>query len=130
MRFFDFCIALVALIVLSPVLLVISVCLFIANGKGSPSLERGVWGRLLFFQERPGKDEKIFKVIKFKTMTDERDAEGNLLPDAQRLTKVGRFVISAIRVRNTILKPAASGQRSSLIKISASRSMWTSMKVS
>lgn len=93
-RLFDFCIALVALIVLSPVLLVISVCLFIANSKGSPSLEGGVWGRLLFFQERPGKDEKIFKVIKFKTMTDERDAEGNLLPDAQRLTKVGRFVRS------------------------------------
>jgi len=47
-----------------------------------------------FFQERPGKDEKIFKVIKFKTMTDERDATGNLLPDAERLTKVGRFVRS------------------------------------
>ena len=93
-RLFDFCIALVALIVLSPVLLVISVCLFIANSKGSPSLEGGVWGRLLFFQERPGKDAKIFKVIKFKTMTDERDAQGNLLPDAQRLTKVGRFVRS------------------------------------
>ena len=91
-RLFDFCIALVALIVLSPVLLVISVCLFIANSKGSPSLEGGVWGRLLFFQERPGKDEKIFKVIKFKTMTDERDAEGNLLPDIQRITKVGSFV--------------------------------------
>lgn len=45
-----------------------------------------------FFQDRPGKDEKIFKVIKFKSMTDERDSEGNLLPDAQRLTKVGRFV--------------------------------------
>jgi lipopolysaccharide/colanic/teichoic acid biosynthesis glycosyltransferase len=48
----------------------------------------------LFFQERPGKDGKIFKVIKFKTMTDERDAEGKLLPDAQRLTKVGKFVRS------------------------------------
>jgi len=48
----------------------------------------------LFFQERPGKNAKIFKVIKFKTMTDERDAEGNLLPDAQRLTKVGKFVRS------------------------------------
>ena len=47
-----------------------------------------------FFQERPGKDAKIFKVIKFKTMTDERDADGNLLPDAQRLTKVGKFVRS------------------------------------
>ena len=49
---------------------------------------------VIFTQERPGKDAKIFKVIKFKTMTDERDAEGNLLPDAQRLTKVGRFVRS------------------------------------
>ena len=49
---------------------------------------------MIFTQERPGKDAKIFKVIKFKTMTDERDAEGNLLPDAQRLTKVGRFVRS------------------------------------
>lgn len=54
----------------------------------------GVWGRLFFTQERPGKDAKIFKVIKFKTMTDERDAEGKLLPDAQRLTKVGKFVRS------------------------------------
>ena len=48
-----------------------------------------------FFQERPGKDAKIFKVVKFKTMTDERDADGKLLPDAQRLTKIGRFVRSA-----------------------------------
>ena len=47
-----------------------------------------------FYQERPGKDAKIFKVIKFKTMTDERDADGKLLPDAQRLTKVGKFVRS------------------------------------
>jgi len=93
-RFLDFWIALIALIVLSPFLLVIGVWLFIANRKGSPSLEGGVWGRLFFFQERPGKDEKIFKVIKFKTMTDERDAEGNLLPDEKRLTKVGRLVRS------------------------------------
>jgi lipopolysaccharide/colanic/teichoic acid biosynthesis glycosyltransferase len=68
--------------------------LYIANGKGSPSLEGGGWGRLLFFQERPGKGGKIFKVIKFKTMTDERDANGELLPDAERLTKVGKFVRS------------------------------------
>ena len=68
--------------------------MYIANGKGSPSLEGGGWGRLLFFQERPGKGGKIFKVIKFKTMTDERDANGELLPDADRLTKVGRFVRS------------------------------------
>jgi lipopolysaccharide/colanic/teichoic acid biosynthesis glycosyltransferase len=93
-RVFDFCISLIALIILSPFLLIISVWLYIANGKGSSSLEGGVWGRLFFTQERPGKDAKIFKVIKFKTMTDERDAEGNLLPDEQRLTKVGKFVRS------------------------------------
>lgn len=93
-RFFDFWISLIALICISPILLIVGICLYIANGKGSPSLEGGGWGRLLFFQERPGKDGKIFKVIKFKTMTDERDAEGNLLPDADRLTKVGRFVRS------------------------------------
>ena len=93
-RVFDFCISLIALIILSPFLLIISVWLYIANGKGSSSLEGGVWGRLFFTQERPGKDAKIFKVIKFKTMTDERDAEGNLLPDTDRLTKVGKFVRS------------------------------------
>lgn len=52
-----------------------------------------------FLQERPGKNAKIFKVIKFKTMTDERDAEGKLLPDAERLTKVGKFVRSTVSVR-------------------------------
>ena len=83
-RFIDFCISLVALIIISPILLVITIWLHFAN-KGAGAF---------FFQERPGKDAKIFKVIKFKTMTDERDAEGNLLPDAQRLTKVGRFVRS------------------------------------
>lgn len=93
-RFFDFWIALIALICILPILLIVGICLYIANGKGSPSLEGGGWGRLLFFQERPGKDGKIFKVIKFKTMTDERDANGELLPDADRLTKVGKFVRS------------------------------------
>ena len=83
-RFFDFCISLVALIIISPILLVITIWLHFAN-KGAGAF---------FFQERPGKDAKIFKVIKFKTMTDERDAEGNLLPDEQRLTKVGKFVRS------------------------------------
>lgn len=83
-RFFDFWVALIALIIISPILLVITVWLHFAN-KGTGAF---------FFQERPGKDAKIFKVIKFKTMTDERDAEGKLLPDAQRLTKVGRFVRS------------------------------------
>ena len=83
-RFFDFWISLVALIIISPILLAVTIWLHFAN-KGAGAF---------FFQERPGKDAKIFKVIKFKTMTDERDADGNLLPDAQRLTKVGKFVRS------------------------------------
>lgn len=83
-RFFDFWISLIALICLSPFLLIVIIWLHFAN-KGA-----GVF----FTQERPGKDAKIFKVIKFKTMTDERDTEGKLLPDAQRLTKVGKFVRS------------------------------------
>ncbi len=74
----------IALLILSVPLSLISLWLHFAN-KGA-----GVF----FFQERPGKDAKIFKVVKFKTMTDERDEEGKLLPDAQRLTKVGRFVRS------------------------------------
>ena len=73
-----------ALLVLSPILIVITLWLTIVN-KGAGAF---------FTQERPGKDAKIFKVIKFKSMTDERDAEGKLLPDAQRLTAVGRFVRS------------------------------------
>lgn len=83
-RVLGFCISLIALICISPILLVVTIWLHFAN-KGAGAF---------FFQERPGKDEKIFKVIKFKTMTDERDAEGKLLPDAKRLTKVGRFVRS------------------------------------
>lgn len=83
-RFFDFWIALVALICISPILIVVTIWLHFAN-KGAGAF---------FFQERPGKDGKIFKVIKFKTMTDEKDADGNLLPDADRLTKVGSFVRS------------------------------------
>lgn len=83
-RFFDFWIALIALICLSPLLVVVTIWLTIVN-KGAGAF---------FTQERPGKKAKIFKIIKFKSMTDERDAEGNLLPDAQRLTKVGRFVRS------------------------------------
>ena len=83
-RLFDFCIALVALLILFVPLLIVTIWLHFAN-KGAGAF---------FFQDRPGKDAKIFKVIKFKTMTDERDAEGNLLPDAQRLTKVGKFVRS------------------------------------
>ena len=83
-RFIDFWIALIALICISPILLVVTIWLHFAN-KGAGAF---------FFQERPGKNGKIFKVIKFKTMTDERDAEGNLLPDTVRLTKVGKFVRS------------------------------------
>jgi len=83
-RFLGFTISLLALICLSPLLLVVTVWLHFAN-KGAGAF---------FLQERPGKDAKIFKIIKFKTMTDERDVDGNLLPDAQRLTRVGRIVRS------------------------------------
>ena len=83
-RILDFCIALIALIILSPLLLLVTVWLHFAN-KGAGAF---------FLQERPGKDAKIFKIVKYKTMTDERDSDGNLLPDAQRLTRVGRFVRS------------------------------------
>ena len=83
-RVFDFFISLIALICISPLLLIVMVWLHFAN-KGAGAF---------FTQDRPGKDAKIFKVIKFKTMTDERDAEGKLLPDEKRLTKVGKFVRS------------------------------------
>ena len=83
-RFFDFWIALIALICISPILIVVTIWLHFAN-KGAGAF---------FFQERPGWHGKIFKVIKFKTMTDERDENGALLPDEQRLTKVGKFVRS------------------------------------
>ena len=83
-RVIDFTLSLLALLVIWPILLVIYIWLTIAN-KGAGAL---------FYQERPGLHGKIFKIIKFKTMTDERDAEGKLLPDADRLTKVGRFVRS------------------------------------
>ena len=83
-RFFDFWIALIALIIISPLLLVVTIWLHFAN-KGAGAF---------FFQERPGKDGKIFKVIKFKTMTDERDADGNLLPSVLRLTSVGKIIRS------------------------------------
>ena len=81
-RVIDIVFALLVLIVFSPVLLVVWVWLHFAN-KGAGAF---------FYQDRPGKDGKIFKVVKFKTMTDERDAEGNLLPDTERLTKVGKMV--------------------------------------
>lgn len=81
-RFIDFWIALIALIIISPILMVITIWLHFAN-KGAGAF---------FFQERPGKDAKIFNVIKFKSMTDERDAEGNLLPDKDRITAIGKFI--------------------------------------
>lgn len=83
-RVIDFILVLIILVVVGPILLLITIWLHFAN-KGAGAF---------FTQERPGKDGKIFRVIKFKTMTDERDTDGNLLPDAQRLTKVGRFVRS------------------------------------
>ena len=83
-RLFDFVISLIALICISPILLVVTIWLhFVNRGAGA-----------FFMQDRPGKNAKIFKVIKFKTMTDERDADGNLLPDEKRMTKVGKFVRS------------------------------------
>ena len=83
-RLIDFCLVFTVLVFIWSVLLLVMVWLYLAN-KGAGAL---------FTQERPGKDGKIFKVIKFKTMTDERDVDGNLLPDTERLTKVGRFVRS------------------------------------
>jgi len=81
-RVFDFTISLIALILIGWFILVVMIWLHFAN-KGAGAF---------FFQERPGKDEKIFKIIKFKTMTDERDANGNLLPDQDRITVVGKFI--------------------------------------
>lgn len=83
-RFLDFGISLIVLVCISPILLVITIWLYFAN-KGAGAF---------FTQERPGKNGKIFNVIKFKTMTDERDENGELLPDEVRLTKVGKFVRS------------------------------------
>ena len=83
-RIIDFSIAFVALSVLVLPLIIVTLWLYFSN-KGA---------RAFFFQERPGKDGKIFKIVKLKTMTDERDANGNLLPDEMRLTKVGKFVRS------------------------------------
>lgn len=81
-RVIDFTLALLALLVIWPILLIIYIWLTIAN-KGAGAL---------FYQERPGKDEKIFRVMKFKSMTDERDSEGRLLPNEKRITPVGRFI--------------------------------------
>lgn len=83
-RILDFCIAFFALSLLWPILLVITIFLHFAN-KGAGAF---------FTQERPGKNAKIFRVIKYKTMTDECDSDGKLLPDAQRLTRIGKIVRS------------------------------------
>ena len=80
-RLFDFLAAFFGLLVLSPLFIVVMIGLYVAN-QGKP----------FFFQARPGKDERIFKIIKFKTMNDKKDAQGNLLPDADRLTPIGAFV--------------------------------------
>lgn len=80
-RFFDFTVALFGCILLFPIFVVATICLYFAN-QGKP----------FFFQVRPGKKEKLFKIIKFKTMNDKKDANGDLLPDSERLTKVGSFV--------------------------------------
>lgn len=78
---FDALIALIILVVLSPVILLTAVLLFIANN-----------GKPFFFQQRPGKHGRIFRIVKFKTMNDKKDAQGNLLPDADRLTLIGKIV--------------------------------------
>lgn len=80
-RLFDFFAALFGLIILSPIFILVTIALTIAN-QGKP----------FFYQSRPGKNERIFKIIKFKSMNDKKDAEGNLLPDDQRLTAIGAFV--------------------------------------
>ncbi|MCE3076908.1 sugar transferase [Chryseobacterium gwangjuense] len=80
-RLFDFSVALLGLIVLSPIFVIITIGLYFANN-----------GKPFFFQARPGLNEKIFKIIKFKTMNDKKDPSGNLLSDAERLTPIGMFV--------------------------------------
>lgn len=77
----DFLAAFAGLVILSPVIIIVGILLFIAND-----------GKPFFFQKRPGKDERIFSIVKFKTMNDKKNAEGTLLPDAERLTSVGAFV--------------------------------------
>ncbi|GAA5086376.1 sugar transferase [Chryseobacterium ginsengisoli] len=85
-RIIDFCLALIGFLVLSPVFIIITIGLYFTNN-----------GKPFFFQKRPGKNGKVFSIIKFKTMTDKKDSSGNLLPDAERVTPIGIFV------RNTSL---------------------------
>ena len=79
--FLDFFTAFIAFVVLSPIFLIVIIGLFFTNN-----------GKPFFFQRRPGKDGKIFSIMKFKTMTDAKDIEGNLLPDSERLTTLGSFI--------------------------------------
>ena len=80
----DFLVSIFALIILSPIIIIVTILLFIVNN-----------GKPFFLQKRPGKNEKIFNIIKFKTMTDKTDSEGNLLSDSERLTKIGLIVRKA-----------------------------------
>ena len=80
-RFFDFCLSLIGILVVSPILIIVTIMLTFSN-KGKP----------FFFQTRPGLNEKLFKIIKFKTMKDTKDIDGKLLPDEKRLSKIGSFV--------------------------------------
>jgi undecaprenyl phosphate N,N'-diacetylbacillosamine 1-phosphate transferase len=80
-RLLDFIFALLGLLVLSPIFIIVTIGLYFSNN-----------GKPFFFQSRPGLKEKVFKIIKFKTMNDKKDAQGNLLPDAERLTPIGQFV--------------------------------------
>lgn len=80
-RVFDFIVSLLVLVLASPIILLTALALLFANG-----------GKPFFFQSRPGKNEEIFRIVKFKTMNDKRDANGALLPDEKRLTRIGAFV--------------------------------------
>jgi lipopolysaccharide/colanic/teichoic acid biosynthesis glycosyltransferase len=80
-RIVDFILSFIGLLMLSPILVIVTMLLVIANN-----------GKPFFFQTRPGKNEKLFSILKFKTMTDAKDSSGNLLPDAERMTKLGSFV--------------------------------------
>ncbi|NOZ48404.1 MAG: sugar transferase [Chlorobi bacterium] len=77
----DFLLALMGFLLLSPIFIIISIILLYSNR-----------GKLFFFQQRPGKNEKLFKIIKFRTMNDKKDKHGNLLPDVERITKIGEFI--------------------------------------
>jgi lipopolysaccharide/colanic/teichoic acid biosynthesis glycosyltransferase len=80
-RLFDFTVALIGLLLLSPIFILVTIGLFFANN-----------GKPFFLQTRPGKNEKLFRIVKFKTMNDKKDREGNLLSDGERLTKIGCFI--------------------------------------